>query len=465
MARILINDDDLAICAVLARILRGMGHDVVQAHTAAEGLAAARGEAFDLVFLDVRMPDGSGLDVLPEIRQIPAPPEVIIITGDADPDGAELAVKNGAWDYITKPVTPQNIRLAVSRVLQYREEKASVKPPRVLHRDGIIGSGPVMERGLEQLAQAAANDSNVLITGETGTGKEVFARAIHRNSSRSGGNFVVVDCAALPATLVESILFGHVRGAFTGADRDEDGLISQAHGGTLFLDEVGELPWSMQKAFLRVLEDGRFRPVGSRQERDCDFRLVAATNRDLDQQVTDGRFRRDLLFRLRVLHLEVPPLRDRSEDIQALVMYHTARLCERKGIGIKGFSPEFIVALREYHWPGNVRELVNTLDRALAAAGGEPTLYPTHLPTNIRVELARAKVGPAEEPPPEVEIDPEASLPTLKDFRERGVARLERQYLRELLRRAGRNPKEACRVAGLQRSRLYELLRKYDLSL
>jgi len=204
--------------------------------------------------------------------------------------------------------------------------------------------------------------------------------------------------------------------------------------------------------------------VGSRQEVACDFRLVAATNRDLDQQVNDGRFRRDLLFRLRVLHIEVPPLRDRDEDIRPLVMYHTARLCERKGIGIKGFSPEFLVALGEYHWPGNVRELVNTLDRALAAAGGEPTLYPKHLPTNIRVELARAKVEPVEEPAPGAEIDPGAPLPTLKDFRDQGVARLERQYLQDLLRRTGRNPKEACRVSGLQRSRLYELLRKHDLS-
>jgi len=464
MARILINDDDRGVCAVLARILGGMGHDLVEAYTAAEGLAAARGQEFDLVFLDVRMPDGSGLDILPEIRQTPAQPEVVIITGEADPDGAELAIKNGAWDYIGKPVTPQNIRLVVNRVLQYREEKASVKPPAVLHRDGIIGSGPVMEHCLELLAQAAANDSNVLITGETGTGKEVFARAIHRNSSRSGRDFVVVDCAALPSTLVESILFGHARGAFTGADRDQDGLISQAHGGTLFLDEVGELPLTMQKAFLRVLEDGRFRPVGARQEQACDFRLVAATNRDLDQQVIDGRFRRDLLFRLRVLHIEVPPLRDRDEDIRALVMYHTARLCERKGIGIKGFSPEFLVALGEYDWPGNVRELVNTLDRALAAAGGEPTLYPKHLPTNIRVELARAKVVPAEEPAPEVDIDPGAALPTIKDFRDQGIARLEKQYLKELLRRTGRNAKEACRVSGLQRSRFYELLRKYDLT-
>jgi two-component system NtrC family response regulator len=464
MFNILIIDDEPTLCHVLSRILREMGNEVDSAHSAAAGQEAARQADFDLILLDVRLPDGSGLDILPDLRQTSSAPEVIIITGDADADGAELAIKNGAWDYIKKPVTPQNIRLAVSRVKQYREEKKTVKTPTVLNRDGLVGSGAAMEPGLELLARAAASEANVLITGETGTGKEVFARVIHRNSRRAHHDFIVVDCAVLPGTLVESILFGHVRGAFTGADRDEDGLISQAHGGTLFLDEVGELPLSMQKAFLRVLEDGRYRPLGAKAERECDFRLIAATNRDLDHLVSEQRFRADLLFRLQVLHIEVPPLRERMEDLQALVIFHTARLCQRAGMGIKGFSPEFMTALREYLWPGNVRELVNTLERALSAAGDEPTLYPKHLPTHLRVELARAAIGTAEKPTAEAELDPDEPLPVLREYREQGVARLEKAYLQEVIRRAGGNPQEACRMAGLQRSRLYELLRKYDIS-
>jgi two-component system NtrC family response regulator len=464
MFNILIIDDETTLCQVLARILREMGHEVTAAHSAETGLLAARDADFDLVLLDVCLPDGSGLDILPDLRQLPPQPEVIIITGDADADGAELAIKNGAWDYIKKPVTPQNIRLAVSRVKQYREEKRTVKTPAVLNREGLIGSCAAMEACLELLARSAAGESNVLITGETGTGKEVFARIVHRNSRRAAGQFVVVDCAVLPGTLVESILFGHVKGAFTGADRDEDGLISQAHGGTLFLDEIGELPLNMQKAFLRVLEDRRFRPLGAKNERECDFRLIAATNRDLEQLVAEDRFRADLQFRLQVIHIEVPPLRDRMEDLQDLVIYHTARLSQRTGTGIKGFSPEFMETLSDYSWPGNIRELVNTLEWSLSAAGDEPTLYPKHLPTNLRVELARAAIGPRDRPAGTEPWDPDEPLPQLKDYRDEAVARLERDYLREVMRRAGGNPQDACRLAGIQRSRLYELLRKYDIS-
>ena len=310
MANILIIDDDNLIRDSFSEVVRRMGHEPHVASSMSEGLKAIKTGRFDLVFSDVRMPDGSGLDLLPEIRQIDFPPEVIIMTGYGDPDGAELAIKNGAWDYIGKPVSIQEIMLPVERALQYREKSRVTVLPVSLKRDGIIGNGHKLRSCLDRLAQAAHSDASVLISGETGTGKELFAWAIHENSPRADKNFVVVDCAALPETLVESTLFGHVRGAFTGADKARDGLIKQADGGTLFMDEIGELSAGIQKTFLRVLQEKRYRPVGGSQEIKSDFRLVAATNRDLDGMSANGGFREDLLFRVRTLVIDLPPLRD-----------------------------------------------------------------------------------------------------------------------------------------------------------
>ena len=466
MAKVLIVDDDEMFSEVLSSMVERMGHDVVTALTLAEAVAAAEVGDFDVVFLDVRMPDGSGLDALPQIRGVKSEPEVIIITGLGDPDGAELAIKSGAWDYIEKPSSIKEMRLPLVRALQYREEKGAGKPAVSLQRRGIVGESPGLQACLDVLAQAATGETNVLITGETGTGKELFARAIHDNSARAPKGFVVVDCAALPETLVESILFGYEKGAFTGADRSQEGLVKQADGGTLFLDEVGELPVSMQKAFLRVIEGHRFRPVGGKREMDADFRLVAATNRDLEAMVDIGQFRRDLLFRLRTLSINVPPLRERREDIQPLAMYHVARLCERNRMGTKGFSPDFLETLTAYDWPGNVRELIHTLERALTAAREEPTLFPNHLPTELRIQVARASLGPepGAVPAQPAVVDWRVGFPTLKELRDASLAKLEKDYLRELMERTGGNVSQACDVSGLRRSRLYELLKKYELS-
>ena len=253
MASILIVDDDPLARDSLARIVKKMGHDAAEAGSLGSAREMIPSNAYDLVFCDVRMPDGSGLDLLPEIRAAAASPEVIIVTGFGDPDGAELAIKQGAWDYIEKPLSVKAVMLCIERALQYREKKKSSFQPVALNVEGIVGASPKLRACLDLLAQAAASEANILITGETGTGKELFAQAIHRNSGRSNRSFVVVDCAALPETLVESTLFGHVRGAFTGADKPRDGLVRQADGGTLFLDEIGELSVSIQKAFLRVL--------------------------------------------------------------------------------------------------------------------------------------------------------------------------------------------------------------------
>ncbi|MGD0231421.1 MAG: sigma-54 dependent transcriptional regulator [Syntrophorhabdales bacterium] len=456
MAQILIIDDDELICEMLSLTVEDMGHAASHAFTLKTGFDKAASGGFDVIFLDIRMPDGNGLDLLPKIRELPSHPEVIIITGLGDPDGAELAIKNGAWDYIQKSSSTKEMSLPLVRALQYREEKHAHKPLAALKLNGIIGNSPKMKLCLDHLAQAAHGEANVLLTGETGTGKEVFARAIHDNSMRRENNFVVVDCTALPETLVESVLFGHEKGAFTGADKAQDGLIKQSHGGTLFLDEIGELPLSMQKAFLRVLQGHSFRPVGAKYEIESNFRLVAATNRNIEEMVQAGTFRSDLLFRLRTLAIELPPLCERREDIKELAMYHMARVCERYQIGTKGFSPEFFDALMAHEWPGNVRELVNAVERAITGAYHEPTLFPKHLPLEIRVKVARSSVKKEAAPSAEG-IEP---LGPLGDYRRAAELR----YLQELMGQTRGSIRDACRISGLSRSRLYALLKEHDLS-
>ncbi len=467
MANILIVDDDRLVTDSLRQVVEKMGHAASSAPSLAEALRMLPEGGFDIVFCDVRMPDGSGLDILPKIRSASAAPEVIIITGYGDPDGAELAIRKGAWDYVEKPLSVRDVMLSVERALQYREKRQAVTAPVALKTEGIVGSGPRISACMDALARAASSDANVLITGETGTGKELFAWAIHRNSARASRNFVVVDCAALPETLVESTLFGHLRGAFTGADKPRDGLVKQADGGTLFLDEIGELSISVQKAFLRVLQERRFRPVGGGQEVSSDFRLIAATNRDLEGMVASGKFREDLLFRVRTLVLELPPLRESKEDIRDLVLYYLVKLCEQYGVPMKSFSPEFLAALTAYGWPGNVRELVQALEKAVVSAKDEPVLFPKHLPEHVRIRLAREAVlqkrppePPAGETPPLHPAGPES----LKDFRDVEVARAERDYLISLMRTTVGAVPEACRISGLSRSRLYTLLKKYGIS-
>lgn len=459
MARILIIDDDRSVAGMLRDMIMSLGHDVTSAYTAEEGLSFARSTPFDVVFLDVHLPDDNGLLLLPDLCATPSAPEVIIITGYGNPDGAELAIKNGAWDFIEKPLEKKLIELPLKRALQYREAKGEGVVPVALKREGIIGSSPKMTTCLDRLAQAAASDANVIIVGETGTGKEIFAQAIHRNSRRADGSFVTVDCAALPSTIIESVLFGHEKGAFTGADRSREGLVRQADGGTLFLDEVGELPLAAQKAFLRVLQEKAFRPVGSKFEQKSNFRIIAATNRHLDQMAGSGHFRDDLLFRLRSITIELPPLREHREDIRELVFYYTARICERHGVGVKGFSPEFLECLTAYDWPGNIRELIQAMERTLTVAHNEFTLFPKHLPTHIRVKLARASIKEGDQKR-EKEPSPESKMETLNDFRRK----MDRAYLQDLMKHAGKDIEKACRLSGLSRSHLYSLLREHGIS-
>ena len=460
--RVLVVDDDQALCGMLVEHLRRADFLSEGANTLARGLQLAGRNGYDVVFLDVQMPDGNGLDFLPQFKAVISSPEVIIITGKGDPNGAQQAISSGAWSYIEKPNVIRDLMLHLTRALQYREEKKRIKTvPVLLKRDNIIGSSRKITSCLDQIAAAAAGDASVLITGETGTGKEIFAQAIHDNSPRAAGNFVVVDCAALPGTLIESTLFGHVRGAFTGADQAKEGLVRHADGGTLFLDEVGELPLSLQKAFLRVLQEHRYRPVGGTSEIRSNFRVVAATNRDLEAEVRNGEFRNDLLFRLQGITIHLPPLRERMGDIRELTAYYTEKLWQRYSLPGKGIAPDFISALATYHWPGNVRELFQVLERACAYAGDHPTLFVRHLPEQIRILEAQAGISTEDNDtfPLPAAIDND-DFPDWRNYKDT----IEKEYLRRLLDHSGGVITVASRVSGLSRTRLYQMIKKFEIT-
>ncbi len=461
MGRILIIDDDKMVCDSLSTFIHSMGHKTAIAFRLKKGLELVSKDDFDLVFLDVNLPDGNGLMAIREIKKAPSSPEVVIITGEGSMDGADLAIKSGSWDYIQKPPSVEKIQLSLVRVLQYREEKLRKKTPLILKRESIVGNSPEINRCLELVAKAAYTDANVIITGETGTGKELFARAIHENSQRNGNAFVVVDCAALPDSLMESTLFGHEKGAFTGADRAREGLIKEADGGTLFLDEVGELPLSQQRAFLRVLQESSFRPVGGKGDTVSDFRLIAATNRDIDGMVKAGTFRQDLFFRLQSLTIPIPPLRRRTGDIKDIASYYLTKFSGKFGPGQKGYSPEFLEAIIYYDWPGNVRELIHAIENALSESLEEPILFPIHLPTHIRSKLAREAV---DEFGTRLHhnINDHSTSHHFPGFREL-MESTEKKYFQDIIKYTGGDIKEICRISGISRSNVYTRFRKFNL--
>jgi len=467
LGNVLIIDDDQTIRDALARVVTRLGHAPQMAATLSEGLRRAGDKDVDVVFLDVRMPDGNGLDAISDIRRTPSNPEVIVITGWGDPDGAERAMRQGAWDYIEKPPSVKTMTAPLVSAMEHRcRGRDAAKPVSSFHFTGIVGENAKRAQCLDQAAKAASSDVNVLLTGPTGAGKELFARAIHDGSPRRDGAFVVVDCAALPAGIVESVLFGSEKGVYTGADRRREGVLLRAHGGTLFLDEVAEMPLSVQKAFLRVLQERRVRPVGGLEEAPCDFRLVAATNQDLPEMVRQGMFREDLLFRLQGVSIELPPLAGHPEDILEFADHFVVEAADRLGVAPRVFSEDFSRALLAYPWPGNVRELKNTMDGALALAGGDKVLLPVHLPLHIRVCVARNRVSAraaaatAAPWPMAGGLPLASSLPPFREFRDKGEA----EYLRVLTGRFSGDISRMLDVSGLSRSRLYALLKKHGLS-
>lgn len=465
MSRVLIIDDDEDFRCTLEKQVQRLEHQTLTAGTCEEGLALAKEHVVDLVLLDLDLPDGYGLDILPNLKRLPYEPEVIVITGVGSYSGAEIALKHGAWDYLKKGSSFKEIILPITRSLQFHAEKHDRNVNSGIDTSGIVGQSHALLSCLESMALCVETDVNVLISGETGTGKELFARAIHNNSPRKHKNFVVVDCASIPEKLLESMLFGHKKGAFTGADSSQTGLVKEADQGTLFLDEIGELPVSMQKSLLRVLQERKFRPVGGDREVESQFRLIAATNRDLKQMVEKGEFRKDLFYRLRTVRIDLPPLRERKEDIESLSEYFLTKIIARNQLAPKIMNPDFIEMLERHHWPGNVRELLHAIEHAVTVSGEQSQLFSMSLPTDIRLSKAKDHFnekqtsGETSDSTISIPYIDEENFPSIKDFRNNA----EKEYLLKLLSFCGNDFNKALSIAQISQSYLYRLLKEHNI--
>ncbi len=462
MSKILIIDDELSMCMALVKSFERLGHFVGYSLTLNQGLDQIFSNEFDVVFLDVNLPDGNGVQAIETIKKHDTPPEIIIMTGVSDPQGAELAMKSRAWDYIQKGKSHKEFQFSMMRALEYRQEKQTRPHEKKLKNSAIIGSSPPIQACLDDILKASKNDIPILITGETGTGKELFAKAAHQNSLCSQKDFIVVDCASLPEHLVESVLFGHVKGAFTSADKDRTGLIKMADMGTLFLDEVGELPLVMQKKFVRVLQEKKFRPIGGKKEIKSNFRLISATHRNLSEMVQKGNFRQDFYFRIASLTIEIPPLRDRKSDIALLVAHYMDRKQTVIGQTPHKISKDFIRDLKGFNWPGNVRELFNAIDYASSDAFNESILFAKHLPDNIRIFNIKNKIEEQtvlENNQQTTETVPVENL-SLKDY----IEQAKQKYIIDLMSHTNGDIKTACRLSQLSRGHLYSLLKKYNIT-
>ena len=367
---ILIVDDDAAHRTMLRTLVSGWGYEITEADDGSSAIENAKDCAFDLILMDIRMIKISGLEALVEIKNFNPAIPIIIMTAFSSVETAVEALKNGAYDYLTKPLDFDELRMVMERAMDHSYLK---KENRLLKenlsdqfdRRNIIGRSPIMVKLMDTVAQVSSSEATVLITGESGTGKEMIAGALHFNSPRKDKPFIKINCAAITETLLESELFGHDKGAFTGAHRKKDGKFLQAHGGSLFLDEISEMSLSMQAKLLRVLQDGEITPVGSEEVIQADVRIVAASNKDLLQEIEVGRFREDLFYRLNVVTLNVPPLRKRQEDIPLLAQHFREIFTAKNNKKMKGFTPQAMDHLLKYAWPGNVRELMNAIERGV----------------------------------------------------------------------------------------------------
>jgi two-component system response regulator HydG len=446
MADILIVDDEPAARMTLSILLRKRGHCVVQAEGAKAAAKTLAEMAFDLVVTDLRMPDGDGLEVLRAARGHCPEASVILLTAYAGWESAKEAMRLGAFDYFEKGKEPDEFLHRVDKAL---EEKGLRRENENLRRQvreryslpGIIGHSKEMQQALDLVMRVAPTDATILIQGESGTGKEVIAKAIHHTSPRTQHPFVAVNCGALPEPLLESEIFGHVKGAFTGATAHKKGLFEEAHGGTFFLDEIGDMPLSLQVKFLRVLQEGEIRRVGSNQATSVDVRVLAATNRDLGQLMQQGQFREDLYYRLNVIPLALPPLRERREDIPALAEHFLRRFGDKQHRPLS-LTANAVERLLRYPWPGNVRELENAMERTAILARND-LIGPDELPPHI---ASGTPLGPA---------------PVLP--REQTLAEVEKSHILQTIERCGWNHSQAAEALGIGRTSLWRKLKEYQI--
>ena len=450
--RVLVAEDDRVARDLLCEILRGEGYEVEAVDDGAGAIARAESgeEKYDLVVSDVRMERSGGLDVLAAFTSKAPDTPVILITAFGDVAGAMEAIQRGAYDYVSKPFNIEELRLTVGRALERKRlvaEQKTVPSESKTHLQDIVGKSPVMLEVYKLVARVAGSTATVLVVGESGTGKELVARAIHTHSPRAGAPFVPVNCTALTESLLESELFGHAKGAFTGAVAAKRGLFEAANGGTMFLDEIGDMGPKMQAQLLRTLQDGEVRPVGGAEAIRVDVRLVCATNKDLDEEVKAGRFREDLYFRINVVTVHLPPLRERREDIPILVAHFLAKLARRERRAPAALSPEALKLLSAYAWPGNVRELENAIERAVAVAKGNVVL-PSDLPPEVGGSAALGVPGGVSVTDGGIIAD----RPTLGE--------LERRYIQLVLGECAGNKKKAAEKLGIDRRTLYRALER-----
>ncbi len=455
--RIIILDDEPDLAENWGRVLRSSGYECFTSTDPHEALRLIESEHPDLLLTDLQMPEMDGMEILGRAREIDSTMPVMMITGYATVESAVAAVKAGAFDYLPKPFSIDQLKVAVDRALTKRRlELENLHLREQLQGtfgfENIIGESAALQAVLELVRKAARSEANILVLGESGTGKELIARAIHANSPRAAQPFVPVDCASLPENLLESELFGHEKGAFTGAAAAKRGLMETAQRGTLFLDELGELPLGLQVKLLRALQERQIRHIGGTRQIDVDIRIVSATNRDLRALVSAGKFREDLYYRVSVIDIALPPLRDRHGDVELLATSFLRKYGRGAEAMIKAFAPEALIILGTYGWPGNVRELQNVIERACALAEGE-VITLADLPHHLKADTDT-------KPPPPNEV---TNKLTLSEAKERWIGHLEAAYVAELLKDEGGNVSQAARKAGVDRKTFHRLLKKHGI--
>lgn len=446
-AKILVVDDDAVARDLLVEALQKEGYHVEAAADGTEAIERGRTGRFDVVLTDIRMGAVTGIEVLRAFRESSPDTCIVLLTAFGSMEGAIEAIKQGAYDYLAKPFKKEEIKLVVRRSLEHARlvrENARIKEElrERLEMSPLVGSSPPMLEIYKLVARVSAGKSTVLLEGESGTGKELIARAIHANSPRRDRPFVPINCAALPDTLLESEMFGYEKGAFTGAVGVKHGLFEAAHEGTIFLDEIGDIGPALQVKLLRVIQEQEVRRVGGTASQKVDVRIIAATNKDLARLVKEGRFREDLFYRLNVVRILLPPLRDRQEDIPMLAHHFLQKFSLGRAQPIRGFVPETMDWLRRYRWPGNVRELENVIERAVSLAHG-PLLLPNDLPEAVR----QAGTAPVQD----------EGLLTLDE--------VEKRHLMRVLRETGGNKAKAAKVLGIDRRTLYRMAQRFGLEL